>query len=450
MEWLKKAGQWVVNNPDRFSATASDIAGMVAPRNTFAASGLGRKMAEQRVFSQARERQQEEQDEARRLLSGVLSGKIKPTAREEHGLSGLSLKPNKEGNMELRADYTILNDTKGSRPDRASSSSLAGEPVSRPGEDPAWDVQVGPDGTPQFSWRNPSMEGRIPPPEAVELMLQARQGSLSQERPQSTQSPQPTVTTPSFSLNQAQAQSQRSLPLDILPIEQQMALAQSGRYTDELNLAMAKMLQDQRYRDQALALKAAQMARNSRTEPGEAKLYYDADGKLPPRWIRPGEFVPSNMYLAQYLPEQPEPPETTLDLAHREQYRDEFYNYLDYARRGEFPLNEKDPRGNVRTSELTPERVQQLNQMSMNLGNNEFYEYVDGQPPKSFGGFSIPGTTTKPTIRTLRLRPEVAGLLPKMRELALEDGWEEVIREFKRRGLLVESPPMPTASGDNQ
>lgn len=434
-EWAKKAGQWVNNNPERFSTVMSDLAGIVAPNNIFAASGLGRQMAERSVFSKAQSQQQAEQDDARRLLSGILSGTIRPTAREEDGFTGLALRAGPSGSMEVRADYTLSGASDRGRPDRESSSSLAGRPVSRPNTDSPWDIQVGQDGTPQFSWRDPSMQDRIMPPEAAELMLQARGGNL----PQSAQPPQPTATAPSFSLNQAQAQSQRPLPLDILPIEQQMALAQSGRYTDQLNLTMAEMLQQQRMNDSKMAL--AWQEANRGPAPPKPQLYWNAEGESVS--VPEGQVPPPGFWPPAHVPKPSDPPETTLDLARREQYRAQFYDYINYAKQGKFPTKDKDPRGNPVMSDLTPERVQQLNQMSMNLGNGEFYEYAVDPAQRWW-------QSDKPTIRTLQLHPEAASLLPKMRELALEDGWEKVIRAFKERGLLIESQPMPSVSGGSR
>ena len=106
-DWAKKTGQWIQDNPNTFSATMSDLAGVVAPRNPFAASGLGRAMAERNVFANAIRKEQGDRDDARRILEGVLSGKIKPSPREQPGFTGFSLRSGKAGESLFNAEYTL-------------------------------------------------------------------------------------------------------------------------------------------------------------------------------------------------------------------------------------------------------------------------------------------------------------------------------------------------------
>src|SRR6056297_1596407 len=306
-DWLKNSSQWLNNNQGRFSATMSDLAGIVAPQNPFAASGLGRKLSERNVYAKALQEKQGDQDDARRLLQGILSGKVKPSPREQPGFTGLSLTPGKGGETFLKTEYTLSGAEDPDKAPTQGQSSLANRPVPpASSSDLPWDMTVGPSGTPEFSYRDPEMQGRIPPPEAVQQMLAIQGQGQQPRRPRVVNTQGQPVKTPQRSdFNPAE--------LGILPTEKQAQLAQMGRYNDELGLALAKLMGDRDYQQQRLAMDWAQLNRPGKSAPSpEPELYYDAEGN--PSWHLPGDpNIPQGTYPVGQRPKTPEEPELYYD-----------------------------------------------------------------------------------------------------------------------------------------
>src|SRR6056297_3083205 len=306
-DWLKNSSQWLNDNQGRFSATMSDLAGIVAPQNPFAASGLGRKLSERNVYAKALQEKQGDQDDARRLLQGILSGKVKPSPREQPGFTGLSLTPGKGGETFLKTEYTLSGAEDPDKAPTQGQSSLANRPVPpASSSDLPWDMTIGPSGTPDFSYRDPEMQGRIPPPEAVQQMLALREQGQQPRRPRVVNTQGQPVGTPQRSdFNPAE--------LGILPTEKQAQLAQMGRYGDELGLALAKLMGDRDYQQQRLAMDWVQLNRPGKpAPPPEPELYYDAEGN--PSWHLPGDQnIPQGTYPVGKVPKTPEEPELYYD-----------------------------------------------------------------------------------------------------------------------------------------
>lgn len=435
-DWLKNSSQWMNSNQGRFSAIMSDLAGIVAPQNPFAASGLGRKLSERDVYAKAMQEKQGERDDARRILEGVLSGKIKPSPKEQPGFTGLSLKHGKAGETLFNAEYTLSGAEDPDKAPTQGQSALANQSVPpASSSNLPWDMSVGPNGTPDFSYRDPDMQGRIPPPEAVQQMLALRAQGQQPRQPQVVNTQGQPVETPKRSdFNPAE--------LGILPTEKQAQLAQMGRYNDELGLALAKLMGDRDYQQQRLAMDWAQLNRPGKPAPSpEPELYYDAEGN--PSWHLPGDSnIPQDTYPVGKRPKAPDAPVTTLDPARQEQYRQDFYNLLSSAMTdGQVPTGQQDRRGNPIMRPVDEQTANQLTEMSMNMGRGRFYAY---EKPDSSSWFSFnegpldfyPNGGT-PTITEYRIAPEYATQLPRIREAAKFDGWPQAIAEMKARGVLI-------------
>src|SRR6056297_965226 len=426
-DWLKNSSQWLNDNQGRFSATMSDLAGIVAPQNPFAASGLGRKLSERNVYAKALQEKQGDQDDARRLLQGILSGKVKPSPREQPGFTGLSLNSGRGGETFLKTEYTLSGAEDPDKAPTQGQSSLANRPVPpASSSDLPWDMTVGPSGTPDFSYRDPEMQGRIPPPEAVQQMLALREQGQQPRRPRVVNTQGQPVTTPQRSdFNPAE--------LGILPTGKQAQLAQMGRYGDELGLALAKLMGDRDYQQQRLEMDWKQLNRSGKSAPSpEPELYYDAEGN--PSWYLPGDQnIPQGTYAVGKMPETPEEPQRTLDLKQQADVGAEYNLLTDALRRGE---GVRSSNGQLNyNGDLTQSSVDRANQLSTMLNSGAFWKY---EPRQEVSGWfnDAPARAVE-----YQLRPNLEKydtVLTRIRQAAEMVGWQDAIDKAIELGLLVE------------
>src|SRR6056297_257197 len=470
-DWLKNSSQWLNDNQGRFSATMSDLAGIVAPQNPFAASGLGRKLSERNVYAKALQEKQGDQDDARRLLQGILSGKVKPSPREQPGFTGLSLNSGRGGETFLKTEYTLSGAEDPDKAPTQGQSSLANRPVPpASSSDLPWDMAVGPSGTPDFSYRDPEMQGRIPPPEAVQQMLALREQGQQPRRPRVVNTQGQPVKTPQRSdFNPAE--------LGILPTEKQAQLAQMGRYGDELGLALAKLMGDRDYQQQRLAMDWVQLNRPGKpAPPPEPELYYDAEGnpswylpgdpnipkgtypvgkrpKTPevpapppeepelyydaegnPSWHLPGDpNIPQGTYPVGKMPKTPEEPQRTLDLKQQADFGAEYNLLTDALRRGE-GVRSSNGQLNYK-GDLTQSSVDRANQLSTMINSGAFWKYEPRQVIPGWGN-DIPARAVEYRLRSDLEQYDT--VLTRIRQSAEVEGWQEAIDQAIELGLLVE------------
>lgn len=90
-----KFTDFIANNPEQFAIMADAVGQNMAPGNAFA--GVGSAMGKSSLANKAMQHQQQQQQDWRQLISGMLSGQVPTTAAGTPGLTSATIKPSKEG-----------------------------------------------------------------------------------------------------------------------------------------------------------------------------------------------------------------------------------------------------------------------------------------------------------------------------------------------------------------